>query len=456
MLDEAVGGRSRACAFFVFLTMVVAACCGVARAADGDLDLSFGGSGRLLTDFSATDEYGQAVVVQPDGKILIAGQSGIYPLFHSAFVRFNRNGTADTTFGTGGKTVIPLDPNGDCPSAVAIQADGKIVVAGSQLHDNSTLGIIVARLNPNGTLDGTFGNGGSVIFDFGDLGAEGTSVVIQPDGKILVAGITGTTGYGELTDIVVIRFNTDGTFDNTYGSGGRVRTHFEGQDNTGSRAWGAALQPDGRLVVAGRYRNEGQNGEFALARYNIDGSLDQSFGIGGMVHTRPGTAEMFAFDVAVQPDGKIVAAGYQYTAHHNHDFAVARYDPNGVLDTTFGTNGIVIADLFGTSDDIAYAMSIQTNGRIVVAGRTGQYPNFRPGILRLNVNGTYDTTFGAGGKVMSDFGGSAQLYGCALQTNGRIIVAGYQIGSTADMLVARYMSSAVTRWRSTDLELPDQ
>jgi uncharacterized delta-60 repeat protein len=425
---------------------------GPVRAADGDLDLTFGGTGRVLIDFSATDEYGQAVAVQPDGKILVAGQSGTYPLFHSALVRFNANGTLDTAFGTGGKAVIPIDPSGDGLSAIAVRQDGKIVVAGSQIHDNFTVGMIIAQLNPDGSLDQAFGSGGSVIFSFGDNGSQLTSIVLQPDGKAIVAGVTGAS-YGELVDIAVARFNIDGSFDAGYGNGGRVRTHFPGQDNTGSRAWGAALQPDGRLVVAGRYRNEGQNGEFALARYNTNGSLDQTFGSGGLVHTRLGTAEMFAFDVGVQPDGKIVAAGYQYTGHHNHDFAAARYNTNGTLDSTFGNGGMVISDLFGTSDDIAYAMSIQRDGRLVVAGRTGQYPNFRPGIVRYNTTGTFDATFGTGGKVMSDFGAfSSQLYGCALQSDGRIVVAGYAINSNADMAVARFLAKPITRIRATDVE----
>jgi uncharacterized delta-60 repeat protein len=422
------------------------------RAADGDLDASFGTGGRTLVDFAATDDYSQSIAVQPDGKLIVVGQSGIYPMFHSALVRFNANGSLDQAFGMSGKATAALDPNGEGLSAIALQPDGKIVVAGSQIHNNFTVGMLVARFNSDGSLDQAFGNGGSVLFNFGDMGSEGNAVVVQRDGKIIVAGETGAS-YGELVDIAVARFNPDGTFDMSYGIGGKVRTHFPGEYNTGSRAFSAALQLDDKLVVAGAYKTEAAPREFALARYNGDGSLDQGFGIGGMVHTTLGSAEAFAMDLAIQNDGKIVTAGYFYTGHHNHDFAVARYNSNGTLDTTFGANGCVISDLFGSSDDIAYTLAIQRDGKLIVAGRTGQYPNFRPGVVRYQTSGALDMSFGSGGKVMSDLGGSSsQLYGCAVLPSGRIVVAGYSISNNADMVIARYISRPLRNSSWTDID----
>jgi len=419
------------------------------QAADGDLDVTFGNGGKVLVDFSATSEYGRSVVVQPDGKILVAGQSGTYPLFHSALVRFNANGTLDESFGSDGKALLPLDPNGDGLSSIALQPDGRIVVAGSQIHDNFTGGLLVARCNSDGSLDQTFGNGGSVLFSFGDSGSEGNAVIIQNDGKIIVVGQTGAS-YGELVDIAVARFDPDGAFDNSYGANGKMRTHFPGQFNTGSRATSAALQSDGKLVVAGGYKNEGTPGEFAFARYEADGKLDPTFGTGGIVHTSLGSAESFAISVGIQTDGKIVAAGYFYTAHRNKDFAVARYNANGTLDVSFGNNGIVISDLFGTSDDIAYGLRIQRDNKLVVIGRSGMYPNFRAAVVRYNRNGSFDTGFGTAGKVLTDFGSlSSQLYGAAFQPDGKLVVAGYSSASTTDIAVARYITRSIRLTSST-------
>jgi len=414
----------------------------IAQAGDGDLDPTFGNGGRVMTDISNNDNYGFAVVTQSDGKIIVAGQSGVYPVFHSALARYNTDGSLDQTFGNGGTVVAPLDNGGDGLSAIVLQPDGKIVAAGSVIHNNFTVGFVVARFNSNGSLDQTFGNAGSIVFNFGDAGAEGNAVVLQPDGKIIVIGESGAGSYSELNDFALARLNSNGSFDQSYGNGGRVKTHFNGQYNTGSRGSSAVLQPDGKLVGGGSYKTEGVAREFALARYNMDGSLDATFGTGGKVTTSLGTADAFGFAVALQPDGKVVLAGYFDTGSHNHDFALARYNANGGLDTTFGTSGQVISDLFGGSDDIAYSLVIQSDGKLIAGGRTGQYPNFKFGFARYNNDGSFDPSFGNGGRVLTDFGGfSSQSYSAALQSDGKILLAGYAINSNSDFALARYLGA---------------
>ena len=158
------------------------------QAAAGDLDPSFGRGGLARTDFSGTDEYGFAVQTQPDGKIVVGGQSGTYPLFHTALARFNANGRLDQSFGVAGKATAALDPGGDGAQAIALQPDGKIVAAGSVIHNNFTVAFALGRFNSDGSLDQTFGDHGSVQTTFGDSAAQGDDVVLQSDGKIIVVG----------------------------------------------------------------------------------------------------------------------------------------------------------------------------------------------------------------------------------------------------------------------------
>jgi uncharacterized delta-60 repeat protein len=411
------------------------------RAADGQLDPAFANGGKAATGISGNDDYGHAVGVQSDGKIVVVGQSGIYPLFHSTLARFKSNGNLDPTFGGSGIVVVPLHNNGDGLSAVTFQPDGKILTAGSVIRNNFTVGLTVARFNANGTLDQAFGNGGAVVFNFGDQAAEGNAIVLQPDGKIIVAGMSGAGAYSELNDFALARFTSSGILDPSFGSGGKLKTHFAGQFNTGSRAASAVLQRDGKLVVAGAYKNEGTPHEFALARYKPNGGLDVTFGNGGKVTTNFG-ADAFGSSVVLQPNGNIVVTGYFDAGRRNHDFVLARYDKHGTLDATFGNNGKVITDLFGASDDISNALLLQADGKLVAAGRTGQYPNFKFGLARYNSNGSFDQSFGNGGRMLTDFGGfSSQAYSAAMQADGKILLAGYTINSTIDFALARYLNS---------------
>jgi uncharacterized delta-60 repeat protein len=436
------------CALFWTAVFMVLGICRTARAADGDLDPTFGIGGKVHTNTSnLNDDYGTSVAIQPDGKIIVAGRSGVYPLFHSALMRYNADGSLDPSFGLGGIVVVPLDGGGDGLSDIALQPDGKIVAAGTLIQDNFTVGCLVARFNSDGSLDSSFGSGGKVIFGFGDNNAEGNAVVLQTDGKIIIAGWSGAGSYSELNDFALARFNSDGSLDQSYGGSGKFKTHFEGQYNTGSRATSAVLQTDGKLVVAGAYKNEGSARQFALARYNSDGSLDPTFGSGGKTTTSLGSGDSFGTAVALQRDGKIVLGGYLDAGRRNHDFALARYNSDGSLDQSFGSGGRVTNDLFGTSDDIIYSLAIQPDGKLIAAGRTGQYPNFRFGLARYNSFGALDQSFGSAGKVITDFGTTSnQSYSAALQTDGKIVLAGYTIvGSTsadfnADFALARYLA----------------
>jgi len=329
---------------------------------EGNFDPAFGTGGIVTTNFGVNDDQAEAVVIQKDGKIVVAGVEDFEGAANFAVARYNSNGSLDVSFGVGG--LVTTDFGGsDEGLAVALQKDGKIVVAGTS-NDGGDFDFALARYNTDGSLDVTFNPTGSlpgtVTTDFGDTD-RGNAVAVQKDGKIVVAGASDTGG---INDFAVARYNTDGSLDVSFGTGGTVITDFSGNEDF---ALAVAIQKNGKIVVAGA-----SGGDFALARYNSDGSLDTSFGTGGLVTTSGTTA---GSAVAIQKDGKIVVAGTS-----NDGFAVVRYNTDGSLDTTFGVGGLVTTDLSGNG--IGAAVAIQKDGKIVVVGEAD---NSELGVVRYVV-----------------------------------------------------------------------
>jgi uncharacterized delta-60 repeat protein len=398
----------------------------------GTLDPTFGTGGKVLTDFGGQDmAYGMAV--QADGKVVAAGFENAGGNYDFALARYNRDGTLDATFGAGGEVLTDVSGAGsyDVARAVAVQPNGKIVVAGgSNAVRGTDHDFALARYNRDGTLDATFGTGGKVLTD---VTGEAYAVAVQPGGKIVAAGSSNT-------DFALVRYNRDGTLDSTFGAGGRVLTDFGGNDY----AYAVAVRPGGKIVAAGFSDARGSY-DFALARYNRDGTLDATFGAGGTVLTDVSGAGSYddARAVAVQPNGKIVAVGGSNAARGtDHDFALARYNRDGTLDATFGTGGKVLTDVSGAgSYDVALAVAIQPNGKIVTAGASGAVRNADFALARYNRDGTLDATFGAGGKVVTDVSGTGsdnEAFAVAVQPDGKIVAAGASGTIRSDFALARY------------------
>ncbi len=282
---------------------------------DGSLDPAFGDGGKVLLE-EAVD---WAMVLQPDGKILLGGGGGESALANFKIARLNSDGTFDTSFGDGGVTVIDFAGSGDGVWSLALQSDGKIIAAGRSraLGGNTSDDFAAARLNTDGTLDTSFGIGGKVVTDFARLPDFGYAVVIQPDDKIIVAG----QAESRINDwnFGLVRYNPDGSVDSSFGKGGKVTTQFSG---TADGAFAVKLQPNGKIVAAGIYGGVGT--AFALARYNFDGTPDTSFGHNGKVITFFNTLDE-ARSLFIQPDGKIVAAGTADGGGSIGEFALARY-----------------------------------------------------------------------------------------------------------------------------------
>jgi uncharacterized delta-60 repeat protein len=350
---------------------LVAARAAVVAANPGDLDPSFGTGGTVTTAIG-TKSGAFGVAVQGDGKLVAAGPTG--DPFPNAFalVRYNPDGSLDATFGSGGTVTTAFGTLLSFAKAVALQGDGKIVVAGDIETLDTQLPVVVpkpvafalARYNPDGSLDATFGSGGTVTTAIGISGSA-WAVALQGDGKIVVPGDTQTTALGDEV-FALARYNPDGSLDATFGAGGTVTTAF----GTISDQFNAvAVQGDGKIVAAGVSQTAAGPDSFVLARYNPDGSLDKTFGSGG---TAIGTTTNgdYANAVALQGDGKIVAVGYTETTYHDPvAFALARYNPDGSLDATFGAGGTVTTAI-GTIADAGHAVALQGDGKIVVAGGT--------------------------------------------------------------------------------------
>ncbi len=326
-----------------------------ALAAGGDLDITFGGKGVVTTSFAPefSTAYAYGVAVQADGKIVAAGFAGEGGPGASALARYNPDGTLDASFGSGGKTTTDFGPGSDAALGVAIQKDGKIVTAGFEGRGR----FAIVRYNPDGTVDATFSGDGRATTDFLKVTKRHSGydvafgVAIQADGRLVAAGSAG--GF---VKVAVVRYNPDGTLDSTFGGDGKTTTNFSDGDDWASAV---AIQADGRIVVAGSSHASG----FALARYNPDGTLDSSFGGDGVTTTEVTPGLDAASGVVIQADGKIVAAGSGLDAM----FAVARYNPDGALDTTFSSDGMTTTD-FSPGYDVAYGVGIQADSKIVVAG----------------------------------------------------------------------------------------
>ena len=401
-----------------------------ATALPGQLDPGFGRDGKVTTDF-AGHAGANAAVVQ-DGRLVAAGFGMAGSSVDFALARYRRDGTLDRTFGTGGKVTTDFAGSGEQVTALVVQADGKLVAAGFTATDSGG-DFALARYRRDGTLDPSFGTGGKVTTDFAG-GADGAAaLVVQADGKLVAAG-SATSGTG--LDVALARYRRDGTLDPTFGTGGKVITDIAG----GFDEARALVMQDGRLVVAGfTFTGEVASGDFALARYRNNGSLDPTFGTGGKVVTDIAGAFDEA-DALVVQDDTLVAGGTAFTGS-TADFALARYRHNGSLDPTFGTGGKVttgFADVLG-GDELVNALVVR-DGKLVAAGFAFTGSSFDFGLARYRHNGALDATFGAGGKVTTDFAGGEDRAETLVVRDGKLVAAGSTITASGGQkfALARY------------------
>ena len=364
---------------------------------DGILDTTFGTAGIVIKSIGTVNDEAFALGIQSDESIVVAGSSYIGSKYNFALVKYTKDGILDTTFGTAGIVNTPIGSGHDYASALGIQSDGKIVVAGSS-YMGSKYDFSLVRYNADGTLDENpvtgFGaaHTGKVTTSIGIYYDYSSALVIQPDDTILVAGRSSINNFNTTYEFALVKYTKDGIPDATFGADhtGKVTTSIRNIniDESIDEAHTLGIQPsNGKIVVAGSsYNSTSSNYDFALVRYNTDGTLDANpvtgFGAAhtGIVTTPIGSNYAFAYALGIQSDESIVAAGF-FNNGSNFDYALVKYTKDGSPDAGFGTGGIATTPI-GSSADYAWALGIQSDGKIVVAGTFYNGSNFDYALVR--------------------------------------------------------------------------
>ena len=397
--------------------------------ANGALDTAFGSGGKVTT----TQLGAKALALQSDGKLLALGGMTLS--------RFNADGSLDAAFASAGvRSIVANGGPFDAMQALAVQPDGKIVVAGyTALPTALTDDIVVLRFNNDGSPDLGFGSGGKVVTDVAGSTDRAHAVAVQADGRIVIAGIaTLGSGVNLDQDVALVRYLADGSLDASFGNGGKVTTNVGGRTDFG---YAIALQADGRIVVAGRVGiNGGTNPDIGVLRYLANGSLDTSFGSGGSRQIDFGGGSWDeAGDVLVQPDGRILVGGLTSNGG-SYRYALLRLNGDGTPDVGFATQGIANT-AFTTQGDYGHAIALQSDGRIVVAGQVASLGNGDFGIARYGSDGSLDAAFGQGGLVRVDFFGSVDAaFDVLVQNDGKIVAGGLaRNGTSVGLALARVL-----------------
>lgn len=385
--------------------------------APGVLDTSFAG-GAQTAEIGDAESYAYGMAVQPDGKVITVGYTSTNAGGNDfAVMRHDRDGSLDSSFGTGGKvtTAIAADRGADQARAVAVQPDGKIVVAGYTSGATTFTDFAIVRYNADGTLDESFGTGGKAVHDFFSEVDSIHAIVLQDDGRIIVAGHS-YTGPTDGIDFALARYTADGVLDASFGTGGTVVTPITPNGSRDS-AYAVTLvgSGDAQRIVA-----VGGEGDFIAASYRMDGTLDSGFGQGGTVNGVFRSAIGAALAVLPTPDGKLVIAG-----HIRQDFALARLEANGTPDAAFGSGGTVITPMSDNNWDRATALVRQADGRLIAGGWAYEAgsSNGNFATARYSADGVLDATYGTGGKAvhgLAENGRADEGHAMVLQADERV------------------------------------
>lgn len=393
-------------------------------ALSGDLDQSFGKDGKIITDFFGRTDVGKNILIDGNKKILISGSATkVSTSDHFALARYNDDGSLDASFGLGGKVTTSKIADNKYVSegidGLGLQSDGKIVACGRGFFESNS-GLALVRYNEDGSLDNSFGTDG-VVFTF-DAEEQNFPLALAIDAtdKIIVVA-AAFKQHPESSSFAVFRFNADGSLDNSFGREGRVTTKVA-PGNDVPRA--VKIDAEGRIIAAGFSGNS----KFTVVRYSSQGVLDSSFGQNGIatiVFNAGGTDTLNA--LAIQADGKIVVGGDvqvgSYAGLRMIDFGLARLSSQGQLDLSFNNTGKQITHFVEPAASSLWALTIQPDGKIIGVGDASLVNGL--GVARYNIDGSLDQSFGQAGKQIIPFKGTSHWEGVSLQPDGKIVAGGY-------------------------------
>lgn len=399
----------------------------------GTLDSAFGTAGIVTTDFNSGPDAIHAMALQTNGKIVVAGQTYASETtsFDFAVARYNTDGTLDTSFGGTGKVVLDFAGLVDIANALVIQSDGKIVVGGYARTTGNSSALALARFDSSGNLDTGFGTGGKVVTQITANFDQVHGLALQADGKIVATGGANNVNFN--SNLALVRYNTNGTVDTGFGgpSAGIIVIDFNGGFDEGNAVTVTAA---GKIIVVGQSSSapSATDTSTALLQFNSDGTADTSFGTAGRRFDRVGANDL-GTAVALQPDGKIIVGGTTASDQlTGFDFVVYRHNADGSLDTSFNVSGYSVTNINNNSSDELRAVAIQSDGKIVAVGRS----NRDVGIVRYSSGGTVD-----GKAILDPFGLDDDGAAVAIQPDGKVIAAGtFTNGAAVDFGLARFVS----------------
>lgn len=386
------------------------------------LDSGFGVNGIVSTNYSGIEEVYNTVDVQSDGKIVSAGYAkNSLGIREGIISRYNSNGTLDNSFSNGGKLIVAATKNEDIKK-ILVQPDGKIVSVGTRNVSSTEAAMVIMRFMPNGAIDNSFGSSGTAIFSINGASCVANNLVLQNDGKIIVAGTKDYDKY------ILARYNVDGTSDNTFGSSGSVLSSYEPSLNTASEGIGLALQPDGKILISGGLW--GSSPLFGVARYNVDGTVDNNFGVSGrQIITSPNAPSYPEIwggqSIAIDMHGNIYMSG-----EYNNKFAakeplVVCLDKDGKINKKFGAVGYGIwakSSFF----EVIPNLVIDGSGTILGVGKVQSSNGDSVVMLRMNTDGSLNTSFGILGRfLLGSNNASYTTKDVSIQNDGKIVLAGF-------------------------------
>jgi uncharacterized delta-60 repeat protein len=389
----------------------------------GTLDLSFGNSGIAVYDINGYNDGGRSLAVLPDGKFVMGGWAMSTTDWDWGLAYYNSDGSLYNNFSIDGKYTIDFGNGNDFCQAVNVLADGSILAAGT-IDAGTYQDFALVKVLPTGILDATFATGGIFTSSFGPGNSLCYGSQVQSDGKVLIVGTTFISGS---YDFAIMRVNVDGSIDTTFGLMGKVVTDIFFADDW---SFSVHVLPDGSILVGG-YAFNGTNFDFAVVKYQSNGSLDPTFGNNGIKFIDYNNSFDIGLALAVMTNGKFMIGGYSGPAN-DKDFLIGRFNPDASLDLTFDNDGWAVTAV-SSYDDNLYSMKLQTDGKFIAVGSTSNGFNLDMAVVRYNADGSLDNTFGIGGIFRLDIdGGDDIAWSVQLTGKNQILVGGETWGGRAD------------------------